>query len=212
MAGDPPIAGWWHASAVTHSNEIELYLAARAGGGSRTGKRARLFDPCVNQTFPRRRCLDMSSCGSCGSVCRCCCCHTVPLCLPPAADVLKSSSRAKFSHTLYCHSRKTPALPSFKLLLQLPTPHLHQPPPPSGEREGPHPKFGSRQPVVVFVLHGNHWTLLLICLGFWISWLLRLMHDMHLSANPSVLTLAFLWKGLQTWTEQTNASFVHRCG
>lgn len=26
----------------------------------------------------------------------------------------------------------------------------------SSEREGPHPKFGSTQPVVVFVLHDNH--------------------------------------------------------
>lgn len=26
----------------------------------------------------------------------------------------------------------------------------------SSEREGPHPKFGSRQPVVVFVLRDNH--------------------------------------------------------
>lgn len=67
-----------------------------------------------------------------GSVCGCCCCHTVPLCFPPAADVLKSSERSKFSHTLYCHSRKTtPARPGSKLLQQLPTPHLHRPPPPT---------------------------------------------------------------------------------
>lgn len=131
-----------------------------------TGK---LLDPRVRKRFSRRRCLDVSSSGSSGSVCRCSCCHTAPLCVPPAAlagasdapDVLASSQRAKFSHMLYCRFRKTArALPSFKLLQQLPTPPPSTPTSPSycysSEREGPHPKFGSREPVVVCVLHGNH--------------------------------------------------------
>lgn len=91
-------------------------------------------------------------------------------------------------------------------------------------------------------MHGNHWTsnymLLLICLGFWVSWLLRLMHNMNLTADSSSFSrssifqivcqnkenvygtftratqiLPDVWqKCPQTRTEQTNASFVHRCG
>lgn len=61
------------------------------GGGSRAGKRVRLFDPCVSQKFPRRRCLDVSGRRSWGSACGDRRCHTVTLCFPPAADVLKSS-------------------------------------------------------------------------------------------------------------------------
>lgn len=84
----------------------------------------------------------------------------------------------------------------------------------------------------------SNYTLLLICLGFWISWLVRLMHYMHLSADPSTCFRSSIFqnKFAKTWnicttlhegspnsarclTEMSanadwanNASFVHRCG